>query len=232
MAGELQRCDPPQGCPQPVGIGVTRPARPGPCPPGSAGAARGPRRWPASGGPPCRTRCSGSAGRPCAARRAGAAAGSGVVRLRSIPIPTFHTTKATTRAPSSQITVDRATTRGYRRPRIPFWSVMHLPGAISRPERFGGQPALQPRPGRADRRRQPEALDDRGVGHAAALAHGLQAVAAAGALELVEQRGHEPGARAAERVAEGDGAAVDVDLAPCPGGAPSPRPARPRRRPR
>jgi hypothetical protein len=36
-------------------------------------------------------------------------------------------------------------------------------------------------------------LDDGGVGHAAALAHGLEAVAAAGALELVEQRGHELG---------------------------------------
>jgi hypothetical protein len=58
-----------------------------------------------------------------------------------------------------------------------------------------------------------KALDDGGVGHAAALAHRLEAVAAAGALELVEQGGHELGARAAERVAEGDGAAVDVDLA-------------------
>ena len=41
---------------------------------------------------------------------------------------------------------------------------------------------------------------------------GLQAVAAAGALELVDQRGHEAGAGAAERMAEGDGATVDVDL--------------------
>ena len=41
-----------------------------------------------------------------------------------------------------------------------------------------------------------QALDDGGVGHAAALAHRLQAVAAAGALELVEQRRHEAGARA------------------------------------
>src|SRR5262245_49047192 len=40
-----------------------------------------------------------------------------------------------------------------------------------------------------------EALDDGGVGHAAALAHGLQSVTAAGALELVEQRGQELGAR-------------------------------------
>src|SRR4051794_39609790 len=58
-----------------------------------------------------------------------------------------------------------------------------------------------------------QALDDRGVGHAAALAHRLQAVTAAGALELVEQRRHEAGAGAAERVAERDGAAVHVDLA-------------------
>src|SRR5437867_2978398 len=55
-----------------------------------------------------------------------------------------------------------------------------------------------------------EPLDDRRVGHAPALAHRLQAVAAAGALELVEQGGHELGAGAAERVAEGDGAAVHV----------------------
>src|SRR5438045_1444676 len=36
-----------------------------------------------------------------------------------------------------------------------------------------------------------QALDDGDVGLAAALAHGLQAEAAAGALELVQQRGHE-----------------------------------------
>src|ERR1700716_3854163 len=59
----------------------------------------------------------------------------------------------------------------------------------------------------------PEALDDGGVGHAAAFAHGLQAPAAAGALELVEQGGHELGPRAAERMTRGDGSAVDVDLA-------------------
>ena len=57
-----------------------------------------------------------------------------------------------------------------------------------------------------------DALDDRDVGLAAALAHRLQAVAAAGALELVQQRGHQPGAGRAERVAERDRAAVDVDL--------------------
>src|SRR5690606_21255212 len=57
-----------------------------------------------------------------------------------------------------------------------------------------------------------QALDDGGVGQAAALAHGLEAVPAAGALELVEEGGGGRGAGAAVRVAEGDGAAVDVDL--------------------
>src|ERR1700674_3534286 len=56
-------------------------------------------------------------------------------------------------------------------------------------------------------------FDDRCVGHAAAFAHGLQAEATAAALELVDQSGHEPRARAAERVTDGYGAAVDVHLA-------------------
>ena len=70
-------------------------------------------------------------------------------------------------------------------------------------------------------RHRHDPLDDRGVGQAAALAHRLQAVAAAGALELVEQRRHQLRARRAERVAERDRAAVDVGLgevgrrAPC-----------------
>src|SRR5258708_40325165 len=55
-----------------------------------------------------------------------------------------------------------------------------------------------------------EAFDQGGVGHAAALAHGLEAVAAAGALKLVDQSGHQAGAAGAERVAEGDCAAVDI----------------------
>src|SRR5207248_2004394 len=58
-----------------------------------------------------------------------------------------------------------------------------------------------------------QALDDGDVGLAAAFAHGLEAVTPAGALELVEQRGHEAGTSGAERVTEGDGAAVHVDLA-------------------
>ena len=36
-----------------------------------------------------------------------------------------------------------------------------------------------------------QALDDGGVGHAAALTHRLQAVAAAGALKFIQERGHE-----------------------------------------
>src|SRR5207237_393583 len=57
-----------------------------------------------------------------------------------------------------------------------------------------------------------QAFDDGGVGHPAAFAHGLQAPAATGALELVEESRHEAGARTPERVAEGDGATVGVDL--------------------
>src|SRR5262245_54193644 len=56
-----------------------------------------------------------------------------------------------------------------------------------------------------------EPFGDGGVGEAGALAHRLQAVTAAGALELVEQRGHEPRAGAAERVPERDRTAVHVD---------------------
>src|SRR3546814_17498414 len=57
-----------------------------------------------------------------------------------------------------------------------------------------------------------EALDDGDVGLAAALAHGLQAVATTGALELGEEGGHEPCPRGPEGVTERDGAAVDVHL--------------------
>src|SRR6478752_1265346 len=68
------------------------------------------------------------------------------------------------------------------------------------------------RPSRLGRRRcgvfLTEALDDRRVRHTAALAHRLQAVAAAAALELVDERRHEPRPRTAERVTEGDRAAV------------------------
>src|SRR5579872_6918761 len=71
-------------------------------------------------------------------------------------------------------------------------------------------PGSSPRTAAMTRRLEP--LDDRGVGHAAALTHGLQAVAAAGGLEVVQQRGHQLGAGATERVAEGDRAAARVQL--------------------
>src|SRR6202044_3546213 len=60
-------------------------------------------------------------------------------------------------------------------------------------------------------RSRSEPLDDRGVGHPAAFAHGLQAVAAAGGLKVVQQRGHQLGSGAAERVAQGDRAAARVE---------------------
>src|SRR5579859_1042948 len=55
-------------------------------------------------------------------------------------------------------------------------------------------------------------LDDGGVGLAAALAHGLQAVPAARALKLVEQLGQQDRPGSAERVAQRDRAAVRVGL--------------------
>ena len=57
-------------------------------------------------------------------------------------------------------------------------------------------------------------LQDGRVGHAAALAHGLQAVAATRRLELVDEGREQAGSARAERVAEGDGAAARVE----PGG--------------
>src|SRR6516162_4819793 len=68
-----------------------------------------------------------------------------------------------------------------------------------------------------------QALDDGGVGHAAALAHRLQAVPAAALFERVDQRGHEAGAAGAERVADRDGAAVDVGLCQIRAGVVGPR---------
>src|ERR1700722_17168016 len=55
-----------------------------------------------------------------------------------------------------------------------------------------------------------EQFEDRRVGLAAAFAHGLQAVADAVVAHVVHQRGHQPGAAAAERVPDRDRAAVDV----------------------
>src|SRR5690606_29500992 len=55
-------------------------------------------------------------------------------------------------------------------------------------------------------------FEQTGGAHAAADAHAHDAVALAAPAELVQQRGGELRARAPERVPEGDGAAVDVEL--------------------
>src|SRR5690606_17293663 len=55
-----------------------------------------------------------------------------------------------------------------------------------------------------------QSFDDRYIRLPAALAHRLQAVAAARALELVQQRRHQLGSARAERMTERDGAAVHV----------------------
>src|ERR671910_680079 len=98
------------------------------------------------------------------------------------------------------------------------------PWAHSRPGSTSARSSSGPAPRSAEPGRRParaccgvaepgsEPFDDGDVGLASALAHRLQAPAPAGALELIEQRGHEPGAGGAQRVPEGDGAAVDVDL--------------------
>src|SRR5215813_13843510 len=54
-------------------------------------------------------------------------------------------------------------------------------------------------------------LHDRHIGHAAAFAHGLQAVALVALFQCVHQRRHQLGAGAAERMAERDRAAVDIE---------------------
>ena len=65
-------------------------------------------------------------------------------------------------------------------------------------------------PGKSARRS--DALEEGGVGLAAALTHGLQAVLATGAPQLVEQLGGQDDPGGAERVAQRDRAAVDVRL--------------------
>src|SRR5207253_1359270 len=59
-----------------------------------------------------------------------------------------------------------------------------------------------------------EPLHDHRHALAAADAHGFHADGLAGVLEAVEEGGHDAGAGHAERVTEGDGAAVDVELLP------------------
>src|SRR5438876_569595 len=79
------------------------------------------------------------------------------------------------------------------------------PPTLGAPRRSRGAPRY------SDRLLDP--LDDGGDPLAEANAHGLEPIARAAPLELVEQRRHELGARAAERVAERDRAAVDVHTA-------------------
>src|SRR5215471_14685545 len=57
-----------------------------------------------------------------------------------------------------------------------------------------------------------ETLDDGGRGHGATGAHGDQGGGGVPALQLMQGGGDQPGSGAADRVAEGDRAAVDVDL--------------------
>src|SRR5882724_4258511 len=57
-----------------------------------------------------------------------------------------------------------------------------------------------------------EAFQDGRVGQAACFAHGLQGQAGAPCVHGMDQGGHQPGSAGPERMADGDGAAVDVDL--------------------
>src|SRR5947209_7149660 len=54
-------------------------------------------------------------------------------------------------------------------------------------------------------------LNDGGIGHAAAFAHGLQAIAAATALQFVDKGGHQPRTARAQWMSQRDGAAIHVD---------------------
>ena len=103
-------------------------------------------------------------------------------------------------------------------------------GQRERCHRHQGPEAPRARTQGHARRLQP--LDDGAYPLPEADAHGLKAVALLAALELVEQRVHEPCARAAERMAERDGAAVDVDAFHVGVELHAPTPAPPRRRPR
>src|SRR6266568_3898461 len=69
--------------------------------------------------------------------------------------------------------------------------------------------------------RSGDAFDDGGVGHAAALAHGLQTVLNTFGRHAVDEGGHQPGAGPAERVADGDGAAARVEPVRASGVRPS-----------
>src|SRR5688572_19940328 len=88
---------------------------------------------------------------------------------------------------------------GWRWPCSTWWSMARqLAARRGGPARLGGRfdpiwDAFEPSEGGFSPGSPLEPLDDRDVGLPAALAHGLEAVAAAGALELVEQGGHETG---------------------------------------
>jgi hypothetical protein len=73
-----------------------------------------------------------------------------------------------------------------------------------RPEMPGALPLV--------RSRLAQPLDDGGIGHAAALTHRLKPIACAPLLERVDQGGHDARTAGSQRVADGDGAAVDVGL--------------------
>src|SRR5688500_13409820 len=77
----------------------------------------------------------------------------------------------------------------------------HAVAIASRPPQWSLLPRLRVGSG---------ALEEDGVALAATAAEGCGAEAAAAALQLVEDRERDAGARHADRVAEGDGAAVDV----------------------
>ena len=62
------------------------------------------------------------------------------------------------------------------------------------------------------RSRLAQSLDDGRVGHAAALAHRLQPIATAALFECVNECGHDAGTARTERVADRDGATIDVGL--------------------
>ena len=82
-------------------------------------------------------------------------------------------------------------------------------------ERICGNPPLEPEGGSDDvttTSLRSQQFKDRGVRHAAALAHRLQAVADPVVAHVVEHRRHDPRAGAAERVTERDRAAARVEL--------------------
>src|SRR2546430_1946221 len=117
-------------------------------------------------------------------------------------------TRSRSAAASSSRSVPATSTPRSRTPWSRKWGPRHgppSPPTLGAPRRSRGAPRY------SDRLLDP--LDDGGDPLAEANAHGLEPIARAAPLELVEQRRHELRARAAERVAERDRAAVDVHTA-------------------